>query len=103
MTYYLDLPMGVNEELCFNSNMLHLTRFYISSGARPALPMGVAPEATAKCLYLVVGSPFCCFIAILSASHLFSFLSGARPALPMGVAPEATAKCLHLGVGSTCF
>ena len=26
------------------------------SGARPALPMGVAPEATAKCLHLGVGS-----------------------------------------------
>ena len=31
---------------------------HILSGARPALPMGVAPEATAECLHLVVGSTF---------------------------------------------
>ena len=37
-----------------------LTFFFnkLSSGARPALPMGVAPEATAECLHLDVGSTF---------------------------------------------
>ena len=38
-------------------NMISLFFFYLS-GARTALPMGVAPEATAKDLYLVVGSTF---------------------------------------------
>jgi hypothetical protein len=46
---------------------------YISSGARPALPMGVSPETTAKCLHLVVGSTFVILINskfFLSPRHL---------------------------------
>ena len=35
---------------------------HISSGARPALPMGVAPEATVECLHLAVGSTFAILI-----------------------------------------
>jgi hypothetical protein len=66
--------------------------FPSSSGARPVLPMGVAPEAIVK-KNSSIGSN------ILS-SHLSSFfiltiiLSGARPALPMVVAPEAIRGCL---------
>ena len=30
---------------------------HISSGARPALPMGVAPEATVKCLHWAIVTP----------------------------------------------
>jgi hypothetical protein len=33
--------------------------FFLSSGARPVLPMGVTPEATTKCLHLHVGSTYC--------------------------------------------
>ena len=45
--------------LQFHSVLLfYLAFFYyqVSSGARPALPMGVAPEAIAECLHLGVGS-----------------------------------------------
>ena len=37
------------------------------SGARPALPMGVAPEHMNKCLYLIIGSRLF-FLAILEVS-----------------------------------
>ena len=70
---YIALPMGVYVELfitrnilfCFAiflfalsffSRLLFFIFFLISSGTRAAFPMGVAPEATAKDLYLVVGS-----------------------------------------------
>ena len=54
-------------------NMLAKT-FWISSGTRTAFPMGVAPEATAKCLYLVVGSPLyylCRYIVNSSSISIF--------------------------------
>ena len=38
---------------------------HISSGARPALSMGVAPEATVDCLHLAVGSTFAIFLPTL--------------------------------------
>ncbi len=64
--------------------------------------MGVAPEATAKDLYLVVGStPY----AAIFSFYLLKFYnsSGARTALPMGVAPEAMSKYLYLIIGSRHF
>jgi hypothetical protein len=67
--------------------------FLSSSGARPVLPMVVAPEAIVKS-FSSIGS------SILS-SCLSSFIilvlisSGARLALPMGVSPEAIRGCLQ--------
>ena len=43
--------------------------FLFLSGARPALPMGVAPEATVECLHLAVGSTF----AIFDQLYIFIF------------------------------
>ena len=65
---YIALPMGVYVELIITRNILFCSSifllpvlsffFIISSGTRTAFPMGVAPEATAKDLCLVVGSTF---------------------------------------------
>ena len=64
--------------------------------------MGVAPEATAKDLYLVVGSTPYAAIFSFYLPKFYNF-SGARTALPMGVAPEAMNKCLNLVIGSRHF
>ena len=64
--------------------------------------MGVAPEATAKDLYLVVGSTPHAAIFSFYLPKFFNF-SGARTALPMGVAPEAMNKYLYLVIGSRHF
>ena len=56
---YIALPMGVYVELIITRNILFCFSIFpllISSGTRTAFPMGVAPEATAKDLCLVVGS-----------------------------------------------
>jgi hypothetical protein len=58
-----------------------------SSGVRPLLPMGVAPETIVKKLSSI-GSKTICFL--LCRNSIIS--SGARSALPMGVAPEAIAE-----------
>jgi hypothetical protein len=61
----------------------------ISSGARSALPMGVAPEAIVECFIQV--SSTCAEIFFLVTGSL----SGARSVPPMGVAPEALMGCLQ--------
>jgi hypothetical protein len=69
--------------------------FPSSSGVRPALPMGVAPEAFLEFLFEYRLS--ICFVFSL---HNASSSSGAHSALPMGVAPEAIMGCLHSIIGS---
>jgi hypothetical protein len=56
-----------------------------SSGARPALPMGVAPEAIVEKLISSIDSSILC---LLNSSCILISL-GACSALPMVVAPEA--------------
>ena len=73
------LPMGVHDEFMKLEDVYPLPKFFgfiyivllyysfyrqFSSGVRPALLMGVAPEATAECLHLGVGSTFAIFIPI---------------------------------------
>jgi hypothetical protein len=60
----------------------------ILSGARPALPMGVAPEAISKNLFRVLAQINHLFFDHQIIAYLI-ISSGAWPALPMGVAPEA--------------
>jgi hypothetical protein len=67
--------------------LLLLLFFFNLSGARTALPMGVAPEATAKDLCLVVGSHN--FYIVILEILLFS-----------KVAPEHLGKNLYLVKGS---
>jgi hypothetical protein len=66
------LPMGVHDEFYETQKFMYITKilwfysilsyqlsffyYHISSGAWPALPMRVSPEATAKYLHLGVGS-----------------------------------------------
>jgi hypothetical protein len=86
----------------YNSKMYD--EVYISSGARSALPMGVAPEATTKCLYLVVGltsiilslfyrPPFLPFLFLyfslflLTVPSLFHFI-GCATSAPDGSSPR---------------
>jgi hypothetical protein len=68
--------------------------FLLSSGARPVLPMVVAPEAIVESFFSSIGS------SILSSHLPISIIlalisSGARLALPMVVAPEAIRGCLQ--------
>jgi hypothetical protein len=58
--------------------------------------MGVAPEATAKCLYLVVGSPFYHLVAILSTFH-FSIFIGCAASAPDGSSPRGYSQVFILG------
>jgi hypothetical protein len=65
----------------------------ISSGARPALPMGVAPEAIVEKKSSIDSKIFthclsCIAISCIKICFLF-FLSGAQTALPIRVAPKA--------------
>ena len=62
-----------------------LTIFIISSGTRTAFPMGVAPEATAKDLCLVVGSTL--YAAILSFSLELFISIGCATSAPDGSSP----------------
>jgi hypothetical protein len=73
--------------------------FLSSSGARPVLPMVVAPEAIVES-FLSIGSsilsshlPRCIILLLIS--------SGARLALPMVVAPEAIRGCLQPVIDSS--
>jgi hypothetical protein len=78
------------ESLCILSSIVpHKT----SSGARPALPMGVAPEAIVEKLISSIGSKTMCLLSCYeNITQIKS--SGARSALPMVVAPEAIAEYL---------
>jgi hypothetical protein len=64
------------------------THVKISSGVRPALPMGVAPEAIVENLFRVYAQINCPFFDNQIIAYLI-ISSGVRPALPMLVAPEA--------------
>jgi hypothetical protein len=68
--------------------------FPSSSGARPALSMGVAPEVIVEFLFEYRLS--ICFVIGL---HNASFPLGACSALPMGVSPEAIMGCLQPIIG----
>jgi hypothetical protein len=75
-----------------------------SSGARSALPMGVAPEAIVE-LYLFkyrlkISLSLIIIFVMHKKIHFVTFLSGARPALSIGVAPETMMGCLHPIIGS---
>ena len=69
---------------------LSLPKFYNFSGARTALPMGVAPEAMNKYLYLIIGSRHFYFAVL----DLFLFSE---------VAPEHLIKNLYWIRGSVLF
>jgi hypothetical protein len=72
----------------------------ISSGARLALPMGVAPEAIVES-FLSIGSSRLCFPASLRSCFFCIIISsGARLALPIVVAPKAIVKSAFLGIDS---
>jgi hypothetical protein len=83
------LPMGVISLHKFSFAFFTFLGNEISSGARPTLPMGVAPEAILESLfgYRLKYT----FSFAISRNYLFCSIisSGARPALPMVVAPEA--------------
>jgi hypothetical protein len=83
------LPMGVISLHKFSLAIFTFLENEISSGARPALPMGVAPEAILES-FLGTGSSIL-FPFAISRSYSFCSItsSGARPALPMVVSPEA--------------
>ncbi len=97
---YIVFPMVVWRVICRTLYMyFYPCRLSTSSGTRTAFPMVVAPEATTKCLYLVVGSNTILSVATILCYFLFS--SGARPALPMGVAPEHMISCLRVVICSS--
>jgi hypothetical protein len=73
--------------------------FPSSSGGRPVLSMGVAPEAIVEKFYSSIGSNIL-LPCISNYVILVMILSGARLALPMVVAPEAIRGCLQLFMGS---
>ncbi len=72
-----------------------LTIFIISSGTRTAFPMGVAPEATAKDLCLVVGSTP--YAAILSFSLDLFISIGCATSAPDGSSPRGYEQMLVFG------
>jgi hypothetical protein len=64
-----------------------------SSGARPTLPMGVAPEAIVeKGIVSSIGSNILCLLLIIKSKLCMIISSGARSALPIVVAPEAVVE-----------
>jgi hypothetical protein len=85
------LPMGVimlsKSSITFFDLFTHVK---ISLGVRPALPMGVTPEAIVKNLFWVYTQINCPFFDHQIIAYLILIISsGVRPALPMVVAPEA--------------
>jgi hypothetical protein len=75
--------------------------FPSSSGARPVLPMGVAPEAIVEKKSSIgsnILSP-----CVSTFFILVMIISGALPALPMVVAPEAIRGCLQPFIDSNIF
>jgi hypothetical protein len=97
LTNMNSLPMVVTSINKPSFTSLIILENEISSGARPALPMGVAPEAILESIFPGIdSSTLFCFSLHPSRSCLFFSIisSGACPALPMVVAPEAIAEGL---------
>jgi hypothetical protein len=90
LDYYRLPPDGSTDAIqIFFHLFCSIIQVKISSGARPALPIGVAPEAIVGKLVLSIGSNEL-YLLLLTRSLLYLITSsGARPALPMVVAPEA--------------
>ena len=55
----------------YNLKFIPLDNFLFSSGARPALPMGVAPETMVGCLLLIIGSKMLVMSRICTTVELF--------------------------------
>jgi hypothetical protein len=93
LTNIRSLPMGVTLV-----NYIYWTIFFrflylfleteISSDARPALPMGVAPEAIVES-FSSIGSSRLFFASLCSCLFCVIISMGARLALPIVVAPKA--------------
>ena len=95
---YIAFPMGVYVELIITRNILSCSSIFpllISSGTRTAFPMGVAPEATAKDLCLVVGSTP--YAAILSFSLELFISIGCATSAPDGSSPRGYEQMLVFG------
>jgi hypothetical protein len=93
LDYYRLPPDGSTDAIrIFFRLLCSIIQVKISSGARPALTMGVAPEAIVEKLVSSIGSNEL-YLLVLTRSLLYLIISsGARPALPMVVAPEAIVK-----------
>jgi hypothetical protein len=101
--YSLEFALGYRPIFCWSTNLLYFIvslYFFISLGAQPALPMGVAPEATSKYLYFILGSTS----AIWPTLYFYNYLLSEKISiLLIRVAPGHMNRCVHLVIGSRSF